>query len=164
MSVESMINLILAVVTGITAIIALLLTLRQIKLSNKQYLFERRLDKYLLIKDLLTLYKSSVSILEKETFFENVDFAFNSLVNCARLEDIYWVIEDPKDSDARKKFLTKCEGLERSALEIILLWKGESGELISTFVKQYSDLLRALLRQQVAIKLLEKREKKPQCC
>ena len=48
-------NNLFAIVTAFIAIIALFQTHKQIKNSNKQFLFDKRLDKYLLAKGLLEL-------------------------------------------------------------------------------------------------------------
>ena len=46
----------LAIITVITALIALWQTHKQIKISNKQYLFKNRMDKYITFKGFLKLY------------------------------------------------------------------------------------------------------------
>ena len=57
MTTSDIINLCLTIVTIIIATIALWQTQKQIKLGNKQHLFDRRLENYLLFKDLLSLYR-----------------------------------------------------------------------------------------------------------
>ena len=61
MSQESILNIVLSAIVALTAIFALFQTHRQIKLSNKQFLFNRRLDKYLLAKSLIELYKDNIN-------------------------------------------------------------------------------------------------------
>ena len=46
MTLSDMLNLILSTITIFIAALALILTYKQIKLSNKQHLFDRRLDNY----------------------------------------------------------------------------------------------------------------------
>ena len=55
----------LSVITALTAVIALFQSQKQVKISNKQELFERRVEKYLIIDELLSLFKNSKSKLEK---------------------------------------------------------------------------------------------------
>lgn len=57
-------NNLFAIITALIAIITLLQTHKQIKISNKQYLFDKRLSKYLLAKGLLELYKDNESLLD----------------------------------------------------------------------------------------------------
>lgn len=56
MTISDIINLCLTLVTIIIATIALWQTHRQTKLSNKQQLFDRRLEQFHLIKELLLFF------------------------------------------------------------------------------------------------------------
>ena len=53
-----------SIITAIIALIAIWQTQVQIRLSNKQYLFKARIEKYTLIYNLLKLYKENQSILD----------------------------------------------------------------------------------------------------
>ena len=151
MTTSDIINLCLTIVTIIIATIALLQTQKQTKLSNKQHLFDRRLENYLLFKDLLSLYRSSRSVLDKENIAELVEIPFGCLTNCARLEMVYMLIKSPTDDHLRKVFLTKCEELEHSAEETRLIWDESLGELPALFIKQHVQLLKTLYEQQLMI-------------
>ena len=61
-----MIGIIFSVITSIIAIIALIQTNRQMKLSNKQQLFDRRLKIYITVHGLLELYKQNRHIFEMD--------------------------------------------------------------------------------------------------
>lgn len=52
-------EIILSFVTAITAIVALVQTQRQMSISNKQSLFEKRIEAYLVAKGLLQLFKEN---------------------------------------------------------------------------------------------------------
>ena len=156
MTTSDIINLCLTIVTIIIATIALLQTQKQTKLSNKQHLFDRRSEKYLLFKDLLSLYRSSRRVLDKGNIAELVEIPFGCLTNCAGLEMIYTLIKSPTDDHLRKAFLTKCEELEHFAEETRLIWGEAMGELPALFIKQYVQLLKALYGQQLMIVAVEK--------
>ena len=156
MTTSDIINLCLTIVTIIIATIALWQTQKQIKLGNKQHLFDRRLENYLLFKDLFSLYRSSRSVLDKENIAELVEIPFGCLTNCAGLEMIYTLIKSPTDDHLRKVFLTKCEELEHSAEETRLIWGETMGELPALFIKQYVQLLKVLYGQQLMIVAVEK--------
>lgn len=156
MGAEAIVGIVVSSITAFVAIVALFQTNRQIKLGNKQHLFDRRLENYLLFKDLLSLYRSSRSVLDKENIAELVEIPFGCLTNCAGLEMIYTLIKSPTDDHLRKVFLTKCEELEHSAEETRLIWGETMGELPALFIKQYVQLLKTLYGQQLMIVAVEK--------
>lgn len=59
-------NFWLALITAVAAIIALFLSIWQTKISNKQQLFDRRLNRFLIAKSLLSLYKENKLLLERK--------------------------------------------------------------------------------------------------
>lgn len=141
------------------SIIALFQTNKQIKLSNKQQLFDRRLEQYTLLKDLLILYKNSRSFIAKnQDICEMVDFQFAMLTNCVKLEEIAPAIYKPLHEDTHKKYLTKIENLDKNAMEIELLWNTEEGKLASQFVFEYKELLQAFYKQQIWINYYKKEQ------
>ena len=88
------------------------------------------------------------------------DYFFTSLIDCTMLENVFAVMNKPTKQNNVKLFLGKCEMLEHAADEILLLWEEKETFLISTFIKQYRDLLRALHRQQIYVIILKKRNEK----
>ena len=111
MSQESILNIVLSAIVALTAIFALFQTHRQIKLSNKQFLFNRRLDKYLLAKSLIELYKDNINLLDYKDNKDDeaiiVDFQFINLTNIEYLKDITCIIGDPKNDEYKTNFLIK---------------------------------------------------------
>ena len=147
----------LTVIALIISLVALFQTSKQTKLSNKQQLFDKRLEKYLLFKDLLILYKDNRKLfVGDESICEMVDFQFVMLTNCSSLENIAAAISTPLHEDVHKTYLTKIEQLDKYATEIELLWSTEDGKLAGTFVKQYKGLLHAMYKQQIFINHLHK--------
>lgn len=139
------------------SIIALFLTQKQIKLSNKQQLFDRRLEKYLIFRDLITLYKSNRRLLlDNDSICEMVDFQFSMLTNCSTLEQMCAAIDKPLHDDAHKILLTKLELLEKNAVEVELLWNSDAGRKAGCFVKQYKEMLMSMYQQQILLKHLHK--------
>lgn len=87
----SIVTIVLTVVTVITAIIAVLQTKKQIELSNKQHLFDLRIENYLVAKCLVEQYRNQKHLWEKEErnkvlFESNSIFFF--LTNNTFLEEI----------------------------------------------------------------------------
>lgn len=142
----------LSLVAVVAAIVALFQTNTQIKLSNKQQLFNRRLEKYLLIKELLSLYAENRNlIIHTDDICESVKFMFAWLTNSSTLESMCLVMENPLKHNEQKIFLTKCEMLEKSAMEIELIWRGKVAHIMGQFVRQYTELLKAMYRQQIML-------------
>lgn len=162
-NVINSLDLWLSIIAVMVAIVALFQTNIQIKLSNKQQLFNRRLEKYLLIKELLSLYSENRNlIIHTDDICESVEFMFAWLTNSSTLESMCLAMENPLKHEEQKIFLTKCEMLEKSAMEIELIWRGKVAHIMGHFVRQYKELLQAMYRQQIMLDgLYDEREKEP---
>ena len=160
MTTSDIINLCLTIVTIIIATIALWQTQKQTKLSNKQQLFDRRLEQYHLIKELLSLYEQERNLLQKDkTIAEGITSHFIFLTNNSRLESMASVISNPLGQEEKINFLKKCEMLEKATIEITLIWKEDCAKDLSEFVSLYVKLLKSLHKQAIIIKNLEEENK-----
>lgn len=143
-------NLWFTLASVIIAILALIQTNRHIKVNNRQQLFARRLDKYIVIKDLLNLYNST-----RPHFCDDIilsmDFQFNLLTNVSYLNDMRFVMSEPPNNETQNAFLGKCELLEKYAVEVSILWNDVSGINFSNFIRTYKDLLYKLYQQKVSV-------------
>ena len=147
----------LSVATLITAVIALFLTHKQITLSNKHQLFDRRLKKYFELKTLISLYEDSRKLFtDSNGTLMTFDFHFAQLTNCAELHEINSAMERPLVQGEQIKLLSKVESLKKDAEEISLIWNGPQAKMASRFVEQFATLLMKMYQQQVYIKRLEK--------
>lgn len=154
---EIVINILLPIVSLIIALVAIFQTKKQIVLSNKQYLFDRRLEKYIIIKDLLLLFANNRElIVDERDLAQCLDFEFSRLTNVSYLSDMIFAVNEPLNSDKQNVFLTKCEMLEKYAVEISLLWDNDIGKVFSEFIKTYKEVLFKLYQQQVFINGLKK--------
>lgn len=147
-------NFWLSLITGLTAVIALVLTLMQIRLSNKQSLFERRLECYLKIDGLMQLYKENQKLLEAERKDEPlfaVDLEFLWLTNNTYLEEASEAIKKPLENPEHKKFLVKREELKMLSAEAELIFKGRSAKTISCFISDYEQLLFKMYQYQILL-------------
>ena len=147
-------NFWLSLITGLTAVIALVLTLMQIRLSNKQSLFERRLECYLKIDGLMQLYKENQKLLEAEQKDEPlfaVDLEFLWLTNNTYLEEASEAIKKPLENPEHKKFLVKREELKKLSAETELIFKGRSAKTISCFISDYEQLLFKMYQYQILL-------------
>lgn len=133
----------------IIALIALWQTKKQIELSNKQQLFDRRLEKYLFIRRLYNVYSGAKKSLDSETVINLPLFAFGFLTNTSGLEDVYKVIELPLNEEEQTLFLKKIEYLQSISEETRMIWTGKATRPISEFIFYYSELLVKLYQQEV---------------
>ena len=147
-----------AIITAIIAIIALLQTRKQIKISNKQFLFDKRLNRYLLTKGLLELFKEHEKLLDYSNHPDDeaiiVDFQFANLTNNNYLKDITCIINEPKSNDFKNDFLIKIEELKKLSNEVRFIFHNKSGKLLSNFIMKYQNLLMELYKYQIVLDLM----------
>ena len=152
----------LSIITIIATLIALWQTHKQIKISNKQYLFDKRLSKYLLAKGLLELYKDNESLLDYTDDPDNeaiiVDYQFIKLTNNNYLKDITCIINEPKNNELKNNFLVKIEELKQLSNEVRFLFPNKSGLLLSNFIMKYQNVLMELYKYQIVLDLIKKDE------
>lgn len=163
MSCSEIINICVSVVSIFIALLALFQTKRQITLSNKQQLFDRRLARYLEFGTIYALYTTNKNLLEGTgTFCHTNDSIFSWLTNCSDLEEMALAISNPLHQKEQKVFLTKYEQLKNAAIEISMIFDGSVAKIAEDFIASYADLLIAMYQQQVYIsKLKERNEKAP---
>ena len=153
------------IITTIATIVALFLSVRQIKLSNKQLLFERRLKIYLLAVSFISLCKEHYNLLspkEKERPQFAIDQTFLWLTNNSYMEKHANAIQNPLKQPFHKEFLSKCEALKKAALEAQVIFEGEVASAYSDFILAYEATLFSIYQYQIIInQMMEKNEKKP---
>ena len=151
-------NNLFSIITAVIAIIALFQTHVQIKISNKQFLFAKRLDKYLLAKGLLELYKDNEKLLDYNSCPDDeaiiVDYQFINLTNNNYLKDITCIINEPKNNDFKNAFLVKIEELKGLSTEIRFLFPNKNGQLLENFIMKYQNILMELYKYQIILDLM----------
>ena len=152
----------LPIITIIATLIALWQTHKQIKISNKQYLFDKRLSKYLLAKGLLELYKDNESLLDYTDYPDTeaiiVDYQFINLTNNNYLKDVTCIINEPKNNEFKNNFLVKIEDLKQLSNEVRFLFPNKRGLLLSNFIMKYQNVLMELYKYQIVLDLMKKDE------
>lgn len=151
-------NNLFSIITAVIAIIALFQTHVQIKISNKQFLFAKRLDKYLLAKGLLELYKDNEKLLDYNSCPDDeaiiVDYQFINLTNNNYLKNITCIINEPKNNDFKNAFLVKIEELKGLSTEIRFLFPNKNGQLLENFIMKYQNILMELYKYQIILDLM----------
>lgn len=143
------------VMTSVAAFIAIYLSVRQMQLSNKQQLFDRRLKAYMLAKGIISLCKKNYIWLsekrEAEPQLAN-DFVFMCFTNNAYMESQAKAIQQPLEQPFHSEFLKKREELRSMAMEFELIFKGDIALQYSNFLRDYEKTLAVMYQYQIIIK------------
>lgn len=148
-----------SIITAASSIIALFLSMYQIRLSNRQQLFDRRLKTFLIANGLVHLYTESRLLLENKR--ENIpqfaiDKEFSSLTNNTYMEQQEEAIKHPLEQPYHKGFLKKREELCELATELKLIFKGTEAIWYSEFVSCYEITLFEMYQYQIVIDKIQK--------
>lgn len=161
MNYSEIISISVSVISIIIALIALFQTNRQISLSNKQQLFDRRLSRYLEFNTIYSLYTANkLQLKDDSTFYHTNDLVFSWLTNCADLEKMVLAVANPLYQNEQKTLLTKYEQLKNDAIEISMVFDGNAAEIAGEFVSSFADLLKSMYQQQVYISKLKEQEER----
>lgn len=152
-----------SIITAIAAIVALVLSVKQSRLSNKQQLFERRLRAYMLANGLISLCKDNYGWIsakrEERPQLEN-DWNFMWLTNNSYMEEQAKAIEHPIEQLFHKEFLRKREELRKQAMEFELIFKGDVALKYSEFLRAYENALDKMYQYQIIIDKMKKANEK----
>lgn len=155
MNYSEIANIAVSIVSVGIALVALFQTKRQIALSNKQQLFDRRLSCFLEFNTIYNLYVANKLYLKDDsTFYHTNDLIFSWLTNCADLEEMVLAVSNPLQQKEQKTLLTKYERLKNSAIEIAMIFDGNAAKTAGEFISSFADLLKTMYQQQVYISKL----------
>lgn len=147
-------NVLCFIITAIAAMVALILSVKQSRLSNKQQLFERRLRAYMLANGLISLCKDNYGWIsakrEERPQLEN-DWNFMWLTNNSYMEEQAKAIEHPLEQPFHKEFLRKREELRKQAMEFEMIFKGDIALKYSEFLRAYENALDKMYQYQIII-------------
>ena len=138
--VFSAVTAVATIVTTVTAILAIKQTNKQIKQSNTQQLFDRRLEKYQLISELISNYATNrTKIIALKEDYSQASKVWSCLTNCAVFDNIHSraVAFNAKDEQLYKF-------LEKLSTEAKLIWCGDESFLIGQFILKYRDCIEAI--------------------
>lgn len=151
------------IMTSFAALSALYLSVRQMQLSNKQQLFDRRLKAYMLANSIISLCKENYMWLsekrEAEPQLAN-DFVFRWFTNNIYMESQAKAIKHPLKQPFHNDFLKKREELRSMAIEFELIFKGNTALLYSNFLRDYEKTLAVMYQYQIIIKKIDEENSK----
>lgn len=137
--VFSFVTAIATIVTAITAVVAIKQTSNQIAQSNIQQLFDRRLEKYLIISELISNYKTyRTEVIDLKEDCSNALTVSRALINCTFFKEIRSNSRDNKDVNEQIYRL-----LGKLSTEAKLIWSGKEAMFISQFLLKYRDAIKS---------------------
>lgn len=147
---SNIINIIIAIITLFGILVTMFLTLHQIRLSNKHQLFDRRLDKYIIVKDLLDTYKRVNDIFTEKLNLEVFNrFILRSLMENDVLKDIQWTVDNPTKKESFETIHKKFRWIGKTAEELFFLFDKDKVNYFSDFIKKYRELIMWLQRYNI---------------
>lgn len=115
----------------LVSIVAIVISIQQTRLSNKQQLFENRADKYIEICSLVNNCKDTKVCLNQKMILRSSKLIIGYLLSPLRVEN----------ENDQLSIITACHHLKKSAVEISLLWKDEKFKVVEDFFNLYAELL-----------------------
>jgi len=151
------------VMTSVAAVVAIGVSVHQIRLSNKQQLFERRLKAYMMANSIISLCKENYVFLSEkrkaEPQFAN-DLVFVWLTNNTYMEGQAEAIEHPLEQPFHKELLKKREELRNMAMEFEFIFKGNVASLYGNFLRDYENALAVMYQYEIIIRKMKEENKK----
>lgn len=134
------------------AIIALLISCYQARLSNNQSLFNRRLNIWITVDKLMSVYVKNAKDLEHDDEPQmDIDLQFALLTNTTYLQSISTSINHVLDADPQLNLHLKLDEMRTLAMEARFCFKGKSGEAIAEFIEAYQSLLSSMYQYQILL-------------
>lgn len=139
-------------ISAIVAIIALFISCYQARLSNKQSLFNRRLNIWIHVDKLMSVYVKNAKDLEHDDEPQMaIGQLFEWLTNTTYLQSISASINKVLDVDLQLKLHLKLDEMRSLAMEARFCFKGKSGEAIAEFIEAYQSLLFSMYQYQILL-------------
>ncbi|MBQ1387916.1 hypothetical protein IIY68_03965 [Candidatus Saccharibacteria bacterium] len=154
MNASDIIQIVLAFLTLIGVIVALITTSWSIRAQNKQSLFEKRLEAFVLCKTFYDLIDENIKHLDikpEKNYPLTISLEFSWITNTDYFEKSPRLIDDVYNEEYRYKFLQKLEDLNALSEKCSLLFKGTNGTLLQAFIASYRDTIRSMYGYQVLV-------------
>lgn len=150
-------------ISAIVAIIALFISCYQARLSNKQSLFNRRLNIWITVDKLMSVYAKNAKNLEHNDEPQlAIDRLFVWLTNTTYLQSISASINHVLDADSQLKLHLKLDEMRTLAMEARFCFKGKSGDAIGEFIEAYQSLLFSMYQYQILLNKMSQSAKEYQ--
>ncbi|HJI72059.1 MAG TPA: hypothetical protein OIL88_06740 [Coriobacteriaceae bacterium] len=147
-------------ISAIVAIIALFISCYQARLSNKQSLFNRRLNIWITVDKLMGVYAKNAKNLKQDDEPQMaIDLLFVWLTNTTYLQSVSASINHVLDAEHQLKLHLKLDEMRSLAMEARFCFKGKSGEAIAEFIEAYQSLLFSMYQYQILLNKMSRSTK-----
>lgn len=147
--------------SAIVAIIALFISCYQARLSNKQSLFNRRLNIWITVDKLMSVYAKNAKNLKHDDEPQMaIDLLFVWLTNTTYLQSITASINHVLDAEPQLKLHLKLDEMRSLAMEARFCFKGKSGDAIAEFIEAYQSLLFSMYQYRIMVKRMHQNAEK----
>ncbi len=140
----------------IVSSISLILTRQQIKLSNKQNLFDRRLKNYMFCRSLINNYRLNRGKIKQNK--TNIAVNYYSIIEnmiilcgCRVLDDACLIVSGPTNLDLEKKFGENMENLKLVGMETTFIFPKQESDLLKYFIDAYIELLLQIYKYMLSV-------------
>ena len=148
-------NFWLSIITAFIALVALYQSHYQVKLSNKQFLFDKRSETFEIANGLIQLFEKNAHLFEiqkeRGAPILAIDTTFNLFTNNAYLENIAPAFMEPLKNPEHKDYLKKLEEMQLQAARIKFIFTGPEAIYLSNFVNAYGELLKEMYQYKIII-------------
>lgn len=148
--------------TAFAAFVAIFISIKQIRTSNKQALFERRLRLYMTVKWMKSLCDKHrplkdeyMNDIEKRPII-SINYLFNLMTNNASLESLQGLLNNVSDKDYQRVFLLKMGELRNMCEEARLIFPTNIVYPIADFIYYYEEMLVSMYKYQKEINSIKK--------
>ena len=147
--------------SAIAAVVALLLSLKQGRMANRQSLFDRRLKIWITVEKLMGLYQANIKLLKQDDEPQlAIDLSFKWLTNTTFLQEIASAISHVQDEELQLKLHLKLDKMRSMSQEATFAFKGKPKAAITEFIDAYRSLLLVIYQYQIVLSEMESSSKK----
>ena len=146
-----------AIISAIAAVVALVLSVWQTRISNRQHLFDMRMRVWMVTRGMIELYGQHVRRFEKKDEpYLALGQEFLWLTNNTYLHEAGNVVDSLLETNARREFLVKIEEVRSMAESALYVFKGKEAKSICSFLNDYGELLFVMYQYQILLDNMQK--------
>lgn len=149
--ITDFISIISVTIALIFGIISIRQNSKQIEISNKQSLFDKRYKIYLLLQHMDHLCNNNLELIDENNSLILSDFIAACITNSVHFYHLCDIFDKNKKDTCQTEFLSLIEELKDYGLQAQLLFPKEYAAFISSYFNYYTDLLSDIYKYSRAL-------------